>query len=132
MPPIVVDEPTVDAALQNIAFGKNLDPSGDGPAERKFRTCFSSTASGQTRNRPDDDDTSENTASGQKRQVDEDDEDDNKSTKSSTTSGICLPVLHGFGKLAKCFCCNKNADSASPLVGASPDDAYGGCLPWNN
>ena len=128
LPP--TDEPTVDAKLQNTASGK--DPSGDGPTDRKFRKGWASTASGQIQKYPDYDDTNENTASGQKRQVDEDDEDDNKSTKSSTTSGVSLPVGHAFGKVAKCFCCNKNADSASPLVGASADDAYGGCLPWNN
>ena len=111
LPPI--DEPTVDAGLPPPA----PYPSGDGPTDRKFRKRWASTASGQIQKCPDYDDTNENTASGQKRQVDEDDEDDNKSTKSSTTSGICFLVFHAFGKVAKCFCCNKNADSASPLVG---------------
>jgi len=93
LPP--TDEPTVDAALQNTASGKDPYPSGDGPTDRKFRKRWASTASGQIQKCPDYDDTNENTASGQKRQVDEDDEDDNKSTKSSTTSVISPRIWKG-------------------------------------
>ena len=69
----------------------------------------------------------------------EDHEDDTRSeggettkTNTSADSGCdLLPISLVHGRVPVCAYCNKKADTKSPLLGSSPDDAYGGLLPWN-
>ena len=143
-----VSDADVAAAADPASGQKRPRPEGGETVsdQKRLRTSQSSTTEsvrrGEKRLRTDDDNNSEQTASGQKRaksDVQEDEEDarsdGGKTTKTSTSvdSGIAiLPISFAPGKVPVCVYCNKRADTTSPLLGSSPDDAYGGLLPWND
>ena len=136
----------VAAATDPASGQKRLRPEeGDTASGQKRlrRSSFASTTQlvrrGEKQARTDN---PEDVGRGEKRaRTDnpEDHEDDTRSeggettkTNTSADSGCdLLPISLVHGRVPVCAYCNKKADSKSPLLGSSPDDPYGGLLPWN-